>query len=87
MEFLQFPFRAAGGDAVRVDLDRHANVRLMDASNFGAFRRGVEHRAYGGRALRSPCVLPIPHSGNWVVVVDLGGQRGSVRAAVNVVRR
>lgn len=86
MEFLQFPFQAADGDLVRVEVNRQANVRLMDSSNFNAFRRGAAYRAYGGRAVRSPCVLPIPHGGSWVVVVDLGGQRGSIRAAVNVVR-
>jgi hypothetical protein len=87
VQFLRFPFRASTGDAVRIELDRQANVRLMTPSNFSAFQRGGAYRYYGGRALRSPFVLPVPHGGDWIVVVDLGGLRGSVRAVVDVVRQ
>lgn len=61
-----------------------ANVRLMDSSNFNAYRNNRRHRYYGGLAKKSPVRLVVPHSGHWYVTVDMNGLRGSVRTAVNV---
>lgn len=33
---------------------------------------------------RSPFRIPIPHSGHWYVVIDLGGYSGTVRSSVRV---
>lgn len=33
---------------------------------------------------RSPAKIPIPHSGHWYVVIDLGGYSGTVRSSVRV---
>jgi hypothetical protein len=66
-------------------LDRQANVRLLDDVNFYAYRSGRQHRYYGGRATRSPVTIPVPHSGRWHVVVDLGGYGGHVSASVAVI--
>jgi hypothetical protein len=40
-----------------------ANVRLMDSSNYSAFKAGRRHHYVGGLAKRSPVRLPIPRSG------------------------
>ena len=39
------------GDVVEVTLTSGANVRLMDSSNFNAYRNGRQHRYVGGIAL------------------------------------
>lgn len=73
------------GDVLEVTLASGANVRLLDSSNFQRYRRGAEHRFYGGLATRSPTRIPIPHSGQWHAVVDMQGLRGSTRAGFRVV--
>ena len=72
------------GEIVEVTLTSGANVRLMDSSNFSSYKSGRSHRYTGGLATQSPLRLPIPHSGNWHVAVDMQGLRGSTRAGVRV---
>jgi hypothetical protein len=85
MKFLHYEFDLGDDDAVRVSLDKQANVRLLDGNNFQKYRSGQNHKYYGGLAKRSPVILRPPHSGRWHVVVDLGGYAGSVSASVSVV--
>lgn len=74
------------GSTVIVTLSGNAaNVRLLDNSNFGSYRRGGQHRYIGGLAKESPVRLGVPSSGRWHVVVDMMGLGGSVRSSVNVV--
>lgn len=75
----------AAGRIVEVTLSGSAaNVRLLDTSNFNAFRNGRQHRYHGGHATKSPVRMTIPRSGHWYVVVDLGGYRGQVRSSVRM---
>ncbi len=62
-----------------------ANVRLMDSSNFTAFKNGHRHHYIGGLAKQSPIRLRVPRSGHWYVTVDMNGLRGNVRSSVHVV--
>ncbi|MDT3443084.1 MULTISPECIES: DUF1883 domain-containing protein [unclassified Pseudofrankia] len=61
-----------------------ANVRLMDSSNFQAFKSGRRHRYSGGLAKRSPVRLPVPSNGRWYATIDLMGLQGRTRANVSV---
>lgn len=61
-----------------------ANVRLMDASNYRAFKAGRRHRCVGGLVKSSPARLQIPSSGHWFVTVDLIGLQGRVASSVHV---
>ena len=73
------------GAVVEVTLSGNAaNVRLLNSSNFSAFKAGRQHRYTGGHATRSPVRLQIPASGHWHVVVDYGGNPGRGRAGVRV---
>jgi hypothetical protein len=75
----------SGSEVVEVSLQgTAANVRLMDSSNFSAYRAGRQHRFYGGHARQSPVRLQVPAAGHWYVAVDLGGYAGSVRSSVRV---
>lgn len=85
MNFLHYEVNLGSNDAVRVKLDKQANVRLLDAHNYQKYRNGGEHKYYGGLAVRSPLVIPAPHAGHWHVVIDLGGYAGSVSASVSVI--
>ena len=70
------------GDIVEVTLSGNAaNVRLLDSSNFSAYKGGRRHRYHGGLAKKSPVRLQVPSSGHWHIAVDMQGLRGSTRAS------
>lgn len=84
MNHLNYEFDAQAGDVAEVTLDRAANVLLMDASNYGAYKKGTSYRYYGGHATKSPIRLAVPTDGLWHVVVDLGGGAGRVKATARL---
>lgn len=75
-DFLRFDLgQRRRGDLVEVTLNRGANVRLLDSSNFARYRRGDKHRYQGGLAKPSPVRLPVPNNGHWYVAIDMQGLR------------
>ena len=86
MNYLHYELDVDADDTVLVELDRQANVRLMDSINYQKYRKGQRHQYYGGLATHSPARLQAPHSGHWHVVIDLGGYAGTVRASVQVAK-
>lgn len=85
MNYIHYEFDAGTSQSVQVELDKQANVRLLDSANFNSYRNGKNHKYYGGLARVSPVTIPIPYQGHWHVVIDLGGNAGTVRASVNVI--
>jgi hypothetical protein len=76
------------GATVEINLTgTEANVRLLDASNYSAYKRGDRHSYYGGHYKQSPIRLQVPATGHWFVTVDYGGFAGSGTAAVRVLGR
>ena len=86
MKFLKYEVDVGPNDFIEITLDKQANVKVMDSSNFNYYRRGRKHRYYGGLAKKRPVHIKPPHQGRWNVVIDLGGRAGSVRASVKVLR-
>jgi len=86
MNFLHYEVQLGSSDVVEVTLDKQANVRLLDDTNFSNYQRGQKYTYYGGLATKSPAHLRPPQSGHWHVVIDLGGYSGTVNASVNVRR-
>lgn len=85
MNLLEQHFDAHRGDVIEVTLDRAARVRLVDATNLSRLRRGQSYQHHGdGVARRSPVRLPVPRSGRWHVLVDLGPRGGTIRAAARL---
>lgn len=73
------------GEIVEITLSGNAaNVRLMDISNFNAYKGGRKHRYTGGLAKKSPVRLAIPSTGRWHVAVDMQGLRGQVRSSARI---
>jgi len=84
MNFLHYEFDLSSDDIVEVTLDKQANVRLLDNTNFSLYKDGKQHRYHGGLAKTSPVTLAAPYAGHWHVVIDLGGYAGTVRASARV---
>lgn len=86
MKFTHYKFdRLSSGDVIEVTLQGSAaNVRLMNSSNFQAYKNGRKHSYYGGLVKKSPFRLNVPSSGQWHVTVDMAGLRGQVRSTARV---
>ncbi len=87
MNYLNYDLHLQSGDTVEVTLDKQANVRLLDDSNYSWYQRDKQHDYYGGRATKSPVRLSPPHAGHWYLVVDLGGNTGTVKASVRTIKK
>ena len=84
-DFLHYELDAGPDNIIQVTLDKKANVRLLDSSNFQKYRSRQQHKYYGGLASVSPINLAAPYNGHWHLVIDLGGDSGTVRASVRVI--
>ena len=84
MKYLHYQVDAQQGDIVEVTIDRAANVQLLDEINYQNYEQGRGFRYFVGHATVSPVRLPVPQTGHWHVVIDLGGGAGHVRASVRV---
>ncbi|WP_205881183.1 DUF1883 domain-containing protein [Leucobacter insecticola] len=52
--------RLEKGATVVVTLSTWANVRLMDSTNFNAYKNGRRHRFVGGLVKKSPFRITVP---------------------------
>jgi hypothetical protein len=73
------------GQSVVVPLNHQANVILVDDHNFGLYKSRKDFKHFGGHATHSPYSIPVPSTGYWTVVIDLGGFSGQVEFSINVV--
>jgi hypothetical protein len=73
----------ARGDVWRVELDKAANVFLVDSSNYAAFKAGRKFSYYGGGLIqRTPHDLVIPRAGRWYIVAHSWGLRYPARVLI-----
>lgn len=75
----------AGGRTVRVHIDTQANVLLMDDINYSHYKNGGSYRHGGGFYTESPALIGVPHSGNWNIVINLGGGSGTIRHSIEII--
>jgi hypothetical protein len=71
------------GDVWRVELDKAANVFLVDSSNYSAFKAGRRFTYNGGGLIeRTPHDFVIPRSGRWYIVAHSWGLRYAARISL-----
>ena len=86
MQFLHFKLHAGPDNIIQVNINRRANVRLMDELNYQKYRMKKRFTFQGG-LYDPPHVDLRPHlKGEWHIVVDLEGLSGDVRASVDLLR-
>jgi len=86
-EHLHKELHLEAGDAVEIAIDHQANVMLLTDIGYSNYCSGSGFEYLGGNYTRSPILLVAPHTGHWHVVIDLGGQGGSIRHGIRVIRR
>ncbi len=75
----------AKGKIVEVTLKGNAaNVLLLDSSNYNNYKKGRRYKYYGGFVKKSPFRIVVPNSGQWYLVINLGGYRGRVSTSVKI---
>ena len=84
MNYLHQEFDAGPNDVIEVTLDHAANVLLLDPINYSNYKNGHPYRYHGGYAKTSPLRLSPPRADHWHLVVDLGGNTGTVRASASL---
>jgi len=71
------------GDVWRVELDKAANVFLVDPSNYSAFKAGRSFTYNGGDLIqRSPHDFVVPRSGRWYIVAHSWGLKYGARVSI-----
>jgi len=77
--------RLERGSTIVVTLSTAANVRLMDSTNFNAYKNGRNHRYTGGLVTKTPFRITVPRTGSWYLTIDLMGLKAtSVRHSATV---
>jgi hypothetical protein len=51
----------------------------MTDRDFDSYRRGGQFRYHGGHYKRFPVWIPVPSTGYWNVVLDLGSGQADIR--------
>lgn len=86
MSFLHKREHLNGGDVVVVNCSHQCNVLLLDDSNFSRYQHGDGYDYFGGHYTRLPARIGVPHSGEWNIVLDLGGGSASIKHSIQVLR-
>jgi len=84
LNFLHYELRLKKGDVVEVEIDKQANVQLLDEISFTNYKKGKKYSSIGGLSKDLLVKLTSPYKGLWHLVVDLGGHAGTVKASVQV---
>lgn len=87
MNYLHYKITGNPGDLVKVKLDTHAFVRLLDPLNFEYYKIGRKFTGQGGWFDVPTTEFVLPYKGTFHCVVDLGGSDGIVKAIVDLVRK
>lgn len=86
MSFLHKRMHLNQGDTVVVDCSHKCNIMILTDSNFNNYRSGNRFQYHGGFYKMLPARITAPHSGEWNVVLDLGGGSANVRHGISVIR-
>jgi hypothetical protein len=86
MNFLHAREYLSAGDIAVVGCDTQCNVMLMDDSNFANYKNGRQFKYHGGHFKMFPARIAAPSTGNWNVVLDLGGGSASIRHSISFIK-
>ena len=85
--FIHYTFNGAkANEAVRVLIDRAANVFLVDDAGFVAYKSGQKFAYWGGRAGLGEKIIKIPQPGTWHLIIDMGGEGGTIRHSAVIIQ-
>jgi hypothetical protein len=74
------------GDIVVIDCDTQCNCMILTDSEFNNYKSRRRYQYHGGHYKMFPVRIAVPISGNWNVVVDLGGGRASIKCSISYIK-
>ena len=86
MSFLHSKERLQSGDIVVVNCSHRCNIMLLDDYNFRNYKSGSQFKYFGGHYKMFPARIAAPASGNWNIVLDLGGGSATIRHSISIIR-
>jgi Domain of unknown function (DUF1883) len=75
------------GDIVIVNCDHQCNVMVMTDQDFDRYKRGDRFNYHGGHYKSLPARIPVPSTGWWNAVLDLGGGSANIRYGFSYIKR
>lgn len=78
--------RLEKGDVVEVNCSHQCHIRLLDDTNYRAYKSGRPCKQYGDFYRKLPARIAAPHSGYWNIVIDLGGGTAQVRHSIQIIK-
>ena len=86
MEYSYSKMNLKKGEIVEVNLEKQANVILLDHINYVKFKNQRNYDYYGGFAKKNPCRMRVPNTGTWYLVVNQDGNSGIVNFSINTIQ-
>jgi hypothetical protein len=74
------------GDIVIVTCSHRCNVMLLDDYNFRSYRARGRFSYHGGHYTHFPARITAPQTGDWNIVLDLGGGTANIRYSFNFIK-
>ena len=74
------------GDILIITVDRKVNIYLLDNTNFQRYKDGNGFEYFSSSANGSPYSITVPRSGQWYIVLDLGGGTGILNYSIKVLK-
>jgi hypothetical protein len=59
---------------------------LLDDTNFRYYKGGERFHYFGGHFKMFPAKIPVPSSGYWNIVIDLGGGQANIKYAIDILK-
>lgn len=87
MQYLHKREHLDSGDIVVVNCSHQCNVQLMDDTNYSNYKSGRGFKYYGGFYKMLPARISAPYTGNWNIVIDLGGGSANFRYSINIIKQ
>jgi hypothetical protein len=87
MQFLHQREYLSAGDIVVVDCSHQCNVTLTTDTNFQKYRNHQAYEYYGGAYKKFPIRIAVPRTGNWNIVLDLGGGSARIKHSIRIIKK
>lgn len=87
MNFLHKREHLNQGDLVEVNCSHQCNVMLLSDMNFQKYKSGQQFSYHGGHYKMFPVRIAAQNTGNWNIVLDLGGGSAHITHSIRIIRK
>ncbi len=74
------------GDIAVLDCNTQCNFFLVDDNNFSNYKNGRDFRYFGNHYKMFPARIIVPETGNWNVILDLGGGSANIKYSISYIK-